>query len=330
MSSVNNLLATGTPWKTAPATLCTTAKFGTDLAAEVCSSVLDNTFLALIVHAFELKGFTMSARFHNRERKMLGKIIGAIFGFMIAGGPFGALLGIYLGHQFDRARSGPMTGGQQQQAQDSFFHTVFSLLGHVAKADGRVSSDEISQAEQLMDKMGLDTATRKKAIELFKSGSSANFSVDQTMQDFMRVCGRYNNLKRQLLNYLIALAMADGELHQSEQDVLAKIARHLGFSAALFEQFIQMIKAQSQFRGSGSGPGASRPSKDQLADAYKALGVSSEDSDSQIKRAYRKLISQNHPDKLIGQGMPEDMVTLATEKTQEIQAAYELIVENRQ
>ena len=260
---------------------------------------------------------------------MLGKIIGAILGFMIAGGPFGALLGIYFGHQFDRARSGPITGGQQQQAQDSFFHTVFSLLGHVAKADGRVSSDEISQAEQLMDKMGLDTATWKKAIELFKSGSSPKFSVDQTMQDFMRVCGRYNNLKRQLLNYLIALAMADGELHQSEQDVLAKIARHLGFSAALFEQFIQMIKAQSQFRGSGSGPGASRPSKDQLADAYKALGVSSEDSDSQIKRAYRKLISQNHPDKLIGQGMPEDMVTLATEKTQEIQAAYELIVENR-
>jgi DnaJ like chaperone protein len=82
---------------------------------------------------------------------MLGKIIGAILGFMIAGGPFGALLGIYFGHQFDRARSGPITGGQQQQAQDSFFHTVFSLLGHVAKADGRVSSDEISQAEQLMD-----------------------------------------------------------------------------------------------------------------------------------------------------------------------------------
>ena len=258
---------------------------------------------------------------------MIGKIIGGMTGFMIAGGPFGALLGIYLGHQFDRARSGPITGGQQQQARDSFFHTVFSLLGHVAKADGRVSSDEIAQAEALMDKMSLDSATRKQAIELFKGGAKPDFSIDETMQDFMRVCGRYNNLKQQLLNYLIALAMADGELDQSEQDVLAKIARHLGFSAALFEQFIQMIKAQSQFRGSHAGSG--RPSKDQLADAYRALGVSSEDSDSQIKRAYRKLVSQNHPDKLIGQGMPEDMVNLATEKTQEIQAAYELIVENR-
>ena len=193
---------------------------------------------------------------------MIGKIIGGMFGFMIAGGAFGSLLGIYLGHQFDRARSGPITGGQQQQARDSFFHTVFSLLGHVAKADGRVSSDEIAQAEALMDKMSLDSATRKQAIELFKGGAKPEFSIDETMQDFMRVCGRYNNLKQQLLNYLIALAMADGELDQSEQDVLAKIARHLGFSAALFEQFIQMIKAQSQFRGSHAGSG--RPSKDQL------------------------------------------------------------------
>ena len=68
MSLVNNLIATGTPWKTAPATLCTAAKVREGLAAEVYSPVLDNTFLALIVHAFEPKGFTMSSRFHNREK----------------------------------------------------------------------------------------------------------------------------------------------------------------------------------------------------------------------------------------------------------------------
>ena len=100
--------------------------------------------------------------------------------------------------------------------------------------------------------------------------------IDETMQDFMRVCGRYNNLKQQLLNYLIALAMADGELDQSEQDVLAKIARHLGFSAALFEQFIQMIKAQSQFRGSHAGSG--RPSKDQLDYLNKLLQLQAQPS----------------------------------------------------
>jgi DnaJ like chaperone protein len=261
---------------------------------------------------------------------MLGKVIGGYLGFAISGGFFGAILGAYLGHQFDRARSGPITGGQQKRARHSFFYTVFSLLGHVAKADGRISSDEIAQAEALMDKMNLDPAARQSAIDLFKRGASPDFSIDSTMREFIRVCGRYSNLKQQLLNYLIALAMADGDLDQSEQDVLAKVARYLGFSAALFEQFIGMIKAQSRFRGSSSGAGTTSSSKDQLADAYRALGVSSDYSDGQIKRAYRKLISQNHPDKLIGQGMPEDMVNLATEKTQEIQAAYELIVFHRE
>ncbi|MDG0969151.1 MAG: co-chaperone DjlA [Porticoccaceae bacterium] len=263
---------------------------------------------------------------------MLGKIIGGIFGFMLGWGAFGAILGIYIGHQFDRGVGGfsrPLTAAQQQLVQDSFFKTVFSLLGHVAKADGRVSSDEIAQAEVLMDKMRLDSGSRRKAIELFKAGSSSRFSIDNTLQEFMSVCGRYNNLKRQLLNYLISLAMADGTLDQSEQQVLKQVAQNLGFSAALFEQLIQMIKAQSQFRGSHTGGGRGQSSQNQLADAYKAIGVTADDSDGNIKKAYRKLVSQNHPDKLIGQGMPEDMINLATEKTQEIQAAYELIIENR-
>jgi DnaJ like chaperone protein len=66
-----------------------------------------------------------------------------------------------------------------------------------------------------------------------------------------------------------------------------------------------------------------------LDSAYAALGVKKQNSDSEIKKAYRKLISQNHPDKLIGQGMPADMVKLATERTQEIQTAYELVVDSR-
>jgi DnaJ like chaperone protein len=131
-----------------------------------------------------------------------------------------------------------------------------------------------------------------------------------------------------LLNDLISLALADGELHEAEQRVLRAVARHLGFSPALFGKLIEMILAQSQFRGSGAGS-TGPASAEQLAAAYKALGVGASDSDAEIKKAYRKLISENHPDKLIGRGMPEDMVKLATERTQEIQTAYELIVARR-
>ena len=171
---------------------------------------------------------------------MLGKIIGGYIGFIVFGGFFGLILGAYLGHQIDVARFKPITGGQQQRASNSFFITVFSLLGHIAKADGRISSDEIAQSETLMNKMGLDASSRKRAIDLFKDGAKSDFSIDQTMQDFMEACGRYNNLKQQLLNYLISLAMADGNLHFSEQNVLERVAHHLGFNARQFKQFIEM------------------------------------------------------------------------------------------
>ena len=122
--------------------------------------------------------------------------------------------------------------------------------------------------------------------------------------------------------------MADGELHPAEQDVLQIVAKHLGFSASLFKKFIEMVKAQSQFRDSGYQPQGPN-TQGQLDAAYTALGVKASNTDGQIKKAYRKLISENHPDKLIGQGMPEDMVKLATERTQKIQTAYDCVVAHR-
>ena len=267
-----------------------------------------------------------------------GKIIAGLLGLSVAG-PIGVLIGVYIGHQFDKGLGGflnPVSAAEQLRIRDSFFHTLFGLLGHLAKSDGQVSKVEIAQAEALMGSMGLTPSNRAEAIGLFKAGASAGFSIDPVMQSFMQVCGRHNNLKRQLLNYLISLAMADGDLHSAEQAVLRKVARHLGFSEALFDKFIEMIMAQSEFKntGSSSGSGSSYGSRgpasaSHLEAAYKALGVNASKSDAEIKKAYRKLISQNHPDKLIGQGMPEDMVKLATERTQEIQTAYELIVARR-
>lgn len=260
-----------------------------------------------------------------------GKIIAGLIGFS-ALGPLGLLLGLYVGHQFDKGLGGlrPMTAQQQEEVRKSYFQTVFSLLGNLAKADGRISEAEISQAEALMRKMDLSSAHRKEAIEQFKGGAKGDFPLDKTLDSFMAVCGRQNNLKRSLLNDLISLAIADGELHQAEQDLLRSIAGRLGFSPTLFDQFIAMIKAQAQFKDSAAGGGSrAQGSASQLSAAYTALGVKPSNTDSQIKRAYRKLISDNHPDKLIGQGMPEDMVKLATERTQEIQKAYELIVASR-
>lgn len=258
------------------------------------------------------------------------KIIAALLGWQVAGF-IGAIIGFYIGSNFDRGLgsfSRPLSSAEQARVGACYFETTFSLLGYLAKADGRISEEEIAQAENLMARMGLTNEHRQQAIGLFKRGAKSDFSLDDSMQQFVSICGRQNNLKQSLLNDLMALALADGELHQSERQALEGIARHLGISKALFEKIIEMIMARAQFNGAGSSAGYSS-SASQLEAAYKALGVSADDTDSDIKKVYRKLVSENHPDKLIGQGMPDDMIKLATERTQEIRKAYELIQVSR-
>jgi DnaJ like chaperone protein len=144
---------------------------------------------------------------------------------------------------------------------------------------------------------------------------------------FQSSCGHYRQLQQILLEYLFHIAFADGELHAAERSSLEKIGAWLGISGAGFAQLLQMYHAQYGFAGGGAPVG--RNAADQLSDAYTALGVDASASDREIKRAYRKLMSQHHPDKLIAQGVPEDMLKVATEKSQEISAAYDLILKAR-
>ena len=124
--------------------------------------------------------------------------------------------------------------------------------------------------------------------------------------------------------YLMVMALADGKLDPAEKDMLEHVSIRLGYSRAEFNQMLEMVLNQSHFAG-GQANSASA-----LEDAYKALGVSKDNTDQEIKRAYRKLMSQYHPDKLIGQGLPEDMIAVATEQAKEIQVAYDLIKKSRQ
>ncbi len=261
---------------------------------------------------------------------ILGKIIGAILGFAM-GGIIPALIGLAVGHLFDRGYAQFQAEGSPQRRQEiekSFFETLFTLLGHLAKADGRVSEEEVRQTEGYMDELGLTSEHRREAIDLFKQGSSADFDPEAQLARFRAVCGRRANLVRMLLVYLVNIALADGELDQAEVEALRRIAAGLGISSAMFEQLLRMIRAQNSFGGQRAGQqGPSR--EDELQRAYEALGVDPEASDAQVKRAYRKLMSQHHPDKLIGQGMPDDMVKEATERSQEIRTAYDLITRSR-
>jgi DnaJ like chaperone protein len=260
------------------------------------------------------------------------KIILALVGYFLFGGSFFmAFLGYLIGGSIDRAQSygiggiNPLGTGQRQAI---FLETVFVLMGKLAKADGHISKDEVAHVEAFIKKNGMSAEHRKQAIEQFQRGSAADFDISNTLTDFMSACGHTLHLKQVLLMYLIVMALADGKLDPAEQTLLEKIALRLGYSSAQFRQMLEMVLNQTHF-SQGRQQYNSQNSASALEDAYKALGVTKSSTDKEIKRAYRKLMSQYHPDKLIGQGLPEDMIAVATEQAKEIQVAYDLIKKQR-
>jgi len=255
----------------------------------------------------------------------LFKLIGVIAGYSFLGF-WGALLGFFIGGFFDRMRaygSGGMNPLQNALRQAVFLETVFLSMGKLAKADGQVSQEEIAHVEQFMQKLGMTAEHRSQAIALFKKGVDPAFDIYPAYQRFISVCGNTKNLREVLLAYLIVLALADGHFHPAEEALLTELAGYLGYGPVEFKQMIEMVLNQSHF-GGGQAKSATA-----LEDAYKALGVTKDSSDAEIKRAYRKLMSQYHPDKLMGQGVPEDMIAVATEQAKEIQLAHDLIKKSR-
>lgn len=253
------------------------------------------------------------------------KFIGFIAGYYFLGF-FGALLGLFAGSVIDRMRAlgaGALNPLQNALRQAVFLETVFISMGKLAKADGQVSQDEIEHVEQFMQKLGMTEGHRQQAIKLFKQGADPAFDIEPTCRKFMSVCGHTRDLKQMLLVYLIVMALADGHFHPAEEALLTDIAARLGYGSDAFRHLMNMVLNQSHFAGGQAGSPAA------LDDAYKALGVTTDSSDAEIKRAYRKLMSQHHPDKLMGQGVPEDMIAMATEQAKEIQLAYDMIKKNR-
>jgi DnaJ like chaperone protein len=255
-----------------------------------------------------------------------GKALGGAFGFMI-GGPLGALMGIAFGHSFDRGMSG--VGGaefaaDQERIQAAFFTATFSVMGYIAKADGRVTRDEIRLAEAVMERLGLGTEMRESAKKLFGEGKANDFPIDEVMQQFKRETHRRTTLIQMFLEIQLQAAYADGVMHPAEREALVGICGHLGIPVALLDRLEEMLLAG--FGRSGHDVASSKTS---VVDAYHILGVDESVSDAELKKTYRRLMSQHHPDKLVAKGLPEEMVQDATEKTQQIKAAYELIRESR-
>ena len=253
------------------------------------------------------------------------KLIGFISGYYFFG-LFGALFGLFVGSLIDRMRAygaGGINPLQNPLRQTVFLETMFISMGKLAKADGQISAGEIAHAEAFMQQLGMTAEHRMRAIDLFKQGAAPAFDIGPTYDRFMAICGHTSQLRQVLLVYLIVMALTDGHFHPEEEVLLGNIASRLGYDDAAFKHLVDMVLNQSHFRAGKPDTAAA------LDDAYKALGVTKENTDQEIKRAYRKLMSQYHPDKLIGQGLPKDMIDVATEQAKEIQLAHDLIQKTR-
>lgn len=262
---------------------------------------------------------------------MYGKIIGGTLGFL-AGGFFGLILGALGGHAFDRGVFQVFRLASPKNlklVRDTFFDTTFLLSGHLAKADGRISEAEIAHAQQLFVQLGLKAEQRKQAIAKFQAGAAPAFKIEDATQTFIATCGRQPQLVQTLLLFLISQAHADSALDEAERTVLINIARALGVDAVELHRLINMAQAQQQFHTGGGRSGSQASSATSIDAAYAALGVDPAVDDKALKRAYRKLMSEHHPDKLIAKGVPEAMIKGATERSQEIQSAYEAVRKQR-
>lgn len=281
--------------------------------------------------------------------QIAGKILGTLFGSLL--GPLGAIVGFYIGHRFDKAKAqgnfafSAAYGNResQLQKQEEFFKAAFAVMGHVAKAKGQVTREEIQLATMMMDRMRLNESQRQMAQEAFRDGKEADFPLDDILAQVRHATGGRFDLIQFFLELQISAAFADGDLHPNERGLLHRIARGLGFSSEQLERRLRMQEAAFRFQHQGGFAGSEQGSYNQhssgqwgtqnsashLTDAYNLLGVEKDADAKSVKRAYRKLMNEHHPDKLMAKGLPPEMMTVAKEKSQEIQKAYDLIKQTK-
>lgn len=259
----------------------------------------------------------------------MGKFLGAIIG-LIAGGFFGLLIGLLIGHLIDRHLPKIMllflknvVVKHQAKIQQAFFESTFTVMGCIAKADGRVSEQEIQLARQVMQRMNLDEAATQDAMRLFGEGKSSYFDLDTQLQKLRMVLMRQPHLCQMFIEIQLGVGFADGDLDDAERQILLKVCTALGLSEADFARLENMVRAEIHASKPGRTGGMSQD------DAYAILSVEPSATDAEIKKAYRRLMSQHHPDKLEAKGLPKEMMKIAEEKTHEIRTAYERIREQR-
>jgi DnaJ like chaperone protein len=267
---------------------------------------------------------------------LLGTLIGGGIGFML-GGPLGAMIGGAIGSNVGPgerrtdpyssgarpfgARSGrpgaTAFGGRPQydarQEQQAFLVAMISLAAKVAKADGKVTTEEIRSFDQfLQNNLGMSADDRKVAARIFNQAKDSPIPAEDFARQIRSLLGGQPDRLRDLISLLMNVAMADGRYDPAEERMIRSIARAMGLSERDYQE------AEAMFNPTAN-----------IDAAYATLGVHSGMDDGEIKKAYRRLAKEYHPDVVANKGMGEDFQKFAAEKMRAVNNAYDNVKEAR-
>ncbi len=246
---------------------------------------------------------------------LLGKVVGGTIGFAMAG-PLGAIAGAAIGHAFDTGGQSYHTAerarlSQGEEVQFTFFVAAFSMLAKLAKADGRVSKEEIDAIENFMVyDLNLDPASRRLATNIFHAAIESQDNFNDFAAQFYSLFRTQYQMLDLMIDILLRVSVADGTLSQSEEKLILSAVRIFNFSDEKYKKL------------------KSRYIKD-FEKYYAILECNRNDSNEHIKKQYRKLVSDYHPDKIASKGLPEEFTKFANDKFREIKEAYEVIKKER-
>ena len=231
--------------------------------------------------------------------------------------------------------SNPFADQQQEHVEitDIAFRSFFQIAGYIAKSDGRISSEEIQLASQVMERLSLTIPLREIAVQCFNEGKSPGFNLARTLDQIQSRLGLNRVAGAVLFEAMVEMSEADG-LTEAKVQILYQYAQSVGIRAREAQEYIAQRNAgpyrQSSYRDTGNQSRTQTGTEqNSLSKAYKVLGVESSETDKKVKMAYRRLIQESHPDRLHAMNLPDFLMDAAHKKTQEIQAAWETVKQAR-